>query len=318
MFSFSMIFDSIPGGRFIDHTMYQYRIRIAGRTGGFGKAGVFFRVGQDPGQRIDLQDVWLAPFVQPDVDPAPVPDAGDLDGLLDDVLDPVLEVSLELGGAAEDLERFFRLVPDPFGVVGIHRVRARRKLGMVDLNDGQDFKVRRVAQDADGELAPGEELFDDDRLLVNRLDLAHPGLELRTAPHDRIVLDPLARAFVERLDDRREFDPQADPGTVLYDPEGGRGDLVIGEDLLGPRLVQADAQGQRVGAGVGDPQHLTDRRDVGFAVRTDQALGDVEDEVGPEFFEMEIGLIVGFDQENFVSLGERPADRFDGLVGVAP
>src|SRR4030043_1365658 len=281
MFSFSMILDSIPGGRFLDHAMYQCRIRIAGRTGGFGKAGVFFRIGQDPGQRIDLQDVRLAPFVQPDVDPAPVPDAEDLDGLLDDVLDPVLEVTLELGGAAEDLERFFRLVPDPFGFVGIHRVRARRKLGMVDLDDGQDFKVRRVAQDADGELAPGEELFDDDRLLVDRLELGAPGLGFRTAPHDRVVLDPLARAFVERLDDRGKLPPEADPGAVLHDPERRRGDFVIGKYLLGSGLVQANAQGQRVGAGVGDPQHLAYRRDGRFAVRADQALGDVEDEGGP-------------------------------------
>jgi hypothetical protein len=68
---------------------------------------------------------------------------------------------------------------------------------------------------------------------------------------------------------------------------------------------------------VRNPQHLADRGDVGFPVRPDEPLGHVEDEVGPDFLEMKIGLVVGFDRDDFVSLTECPDDSPDGLVRVA-
>jgi hypothetical protein len=146
--------------------MNQRRIRITGRPSGLGKTRVFLWIGQNPWQGIDLQDIRLAPLVQPDVDPAPVPDAEDLNRLPDDLLDPVFEIDFELGGTAEDLQRLIGLVPDPLGFIGIHRIRPRRQLGMIDLDDRQDFDIGRVPQHSNRELAPGQEMLDDDRLFV--------------------------------------------------------------------------------------------------------------------------------------------------------
>jgi hypothetical protein len=53
---------------------------------------------------------------------------------------------------------------------------------------------------------------------------------------------------------------------------------------------------------------------VRFAVRADEPFGDIEDEVGSEIPEAIVGLFIGFDRENIVSLAERRADRLDGLV----
>ena len=90
----------------------------------------------------------------------------------------------------------------------------------------------------------------------------------------------------------------------LDDPEGGVGDLVEGQDLLGPRLVEADPERQGIGAGIRDVQHLADRRNVRLPVRPEDPFGDVEDEVGLQPFEAGVGFVVGFDKEDLIPLLE--------------
>ena len=58
------------------------------------------------------------------------------------------------------------------------------------------------------------------------------------------------------------------------------GDAVAREDLLRPRLVEAERERERVAARVGNAEELADRGDVRLAIRAVQAFGDVEDDVG--------------------------------------
>ena len=91
-------------------------------------------------------------------------------------------------------------------------------------------------------------------------------------PDHVAVLDALARAFEERLNDGREGDARRDRLAGLDDPEGRIGDAVIREDFLGPRLVEAEAQGQGVRPRVRQVENFAHRRNVGFAVGPDETL----------------------------------------------
>ena len=53
---------------------------------------------------------------------------------------------------------------------------------------------------------------------------------------------------------------------------------------------------------------------MGFTVRTDEPFGDVEDEVRPQLFEAEIGLLVGLNRENVMFLAERSGYCRNSLV----
>lgn len=172
--------------------MKQRRIGIAGCSGGFGKTGVIFRVRQDARQRVDLEDVGLASLIQPDVQAAPVPNPQHLATPPDDVFYLRLQRIVDFSRTAEDLERLFRPVPDPFGLVRINRIGLSRKLAVVDLDDGQNLEAGRVAQDADREFAASQKSFDDSRLSVESLDFSNARLEITATCHDRVVTDSFA------------------------------------------------------------------------------------------------------------------------------
>jgi hypothetical protein len=55
---------------------------------------------------------------------------------------------------------------------------------------------------------------------------------------------------------------------------------MVVEDLLGPPLVERQAQRQRIGGRVGNVEELADGRDVTLPVPAVEAFRDVEDEIG--------------------------------------
>jgi hypothetical protein len=105
---------------------------------------------------------------------------------------------------------------------------------VVDLDEGQDLPVRPVPEDPDREFPAAEEPLDDRRLVVGLEDLGHPFVEVARGTDDGIVPDPFARSLVKGLDDGRELDAGRNAVEGLDDPERRVGDLVVGEDLLGP------------------------------------------------------------------------------------
>ena len=75
----------------------------------------------------------------------------------------------------------------------------------------------------------------------------------------------------------------------------------MGEDFLGAALVEAQAERQRIAAGVGDAEHVQHRRNLRFTAGAVQAFGNVEHQVrteSPIGFE---GVEIGFDQGDLVA-----------------
>jgi len=60
------------------------------------------------------------------------------------------------------------------------------------------------------------------------------------------------------------------------------------------------------------PEELADCRNVGFAARSVEAFGDVEDEVGTEQREPSGKAAVGLEAVDLAYGAERPLDRIDG------
>src|SRR6476646_926176 len=67
----------------------------------------------------------------------------------------------------------------------------------------------------------------------------------------------------------------------LDDGKPGRGNLVEGQSLLRPGLVEAERESERIAAAIGDSEKLADRRDVRLAIHSAESLGDVEDDIRP-------------------------------------
>ena len=89
-----------------------------------------------------------------------------------------------------------------------------------------------------------------------------------------------------------------------------------GEDVLRPRLVEAERERERVAARVRDVEELADRRNVGLAIRAVEAFGDVEDDVGSLGAEA-LGEVFGRLEADHVAVGgERGRDGVDRFGGV--
>ena len=74
----------------------------------------------------------------------------------------------------------------------------------------------------------------------------------------------------------RESNSSADPEG----PERRGGEALVLHEALGHRLVEGDAEGQRIGADERDAEHLEDGRDVRLAAPPAFPFRDVEDDVG--------------------------------------
>ncbi len=90
----------------------------------------------------------------------------------------------------------------------------------------------------------------------------------------------------------------------------------MAQDLFRPRLVETEREREGVAAGVRDAVELADRRNVGFAVRAAESLGDVEHDVrasGPQ----PLGKLVVRLEANYRSkTRERALDGGDRLGRV--
>src|SRR5207248_1061899 len=89
-----------------------------------------------------------------------------------------------------------------------------------------------------------------------------------------------------------------------------------GQRLLGPRLVEAESQTERIAAGIGNSEKLADGRDVGLAIYAAEAFGDVEDDVGSGLAEALRKIFGGFEADDFPELGKCRFNRRDGRRSV--
>src|SRR5687768_8340577 len=87
---------------------------------------------------------------------------------------------------------------------------------------------------------------------------------------------------MERLHEKRELEPPGNRREILEPSDDSKPrswNSVEGESLLRLRLVEAERERERIAAGVGNPEKLADRRNVGFTIYSVKPLGDVEDDV---------------------------------------
>jgi hypothetical protein len=121
---------------------------------------------------------------------------------------------------------------------------------------------------------------------------------------------------VERLHDHGQLEGAPNPVRSLHDLVLGRRDAVVSQALLGTRLVQANAESERVAAGVGDAPELAERRDERLTTRTAETLGEVEDDVGARSLELERKEGVGLEPDDLARPSQGALDRGDRLLVV--
>jgi len=149
-----------------DDLVNQFVVPEARGPRRLGEAGVHRRVGDDAGERVQLDDVGDAEAIDPHIHAAPVTAADGAIGVERDLLDLPIERRRDVGGALEDVERLLGGVSHPFCLIAIDRRGARRKDGEVEANHRETAHVCAVAEDRHGELRTGEIGLDEYRLGV--------------------------------------------------------------------------------------------------------------------------------------------------------
>src|SRR5207247_5539570 len=137
---------------------------------------------------------------------------------------------------------------------GVDRVHAPRQRVELDLDDRQRPRLGAVAQDRDRELAARQILLDQRRLAVAFEQPGYALAHLLARLHQRLVADPDARTFVERLDHERIVQAVEREVALRDDAKARRGQPVIGEDLFRARLVQTDVEGEAIRSRVRDAE----------------------------------------------------------------
>src|SRR6266851_3492124 len=231
--------------------------------------------GRQAGQRVALQKEEPALLVHPKIDPRHVSTAkGHESGPAGRPQSLQLR-RVELGGHVVANA----VVPLELVLEAVHR-RLLRLVEEDDLHWNQDFGAL-LAQKADGELAAGDVVLDQRRLLVSLEDLPHhfPKLALRVA--DALRNDALGGTLRHRLHDQGKF------GEILEQALLARGhqlkvwrlDPVLPDDLLRQAFVQRNGERGRIGTRIRDVEQLQQRGNLAFPIATLETLRDVENKV---------------------------------------
>src|SRR3990172_12291061 len=257
--------------------------------------------------------------VAPYVDPAPVLDVKDPEGVGGDVLEGLFEPLVYRGRTGEYVEGVFRAVEYPLRLVGVYMVYPLGQGRVIYLHYGQHIECGAVAYEGHGELPAVEILLYEGRLAVVLYNSADPGLQLFGAGYDGVVFYALARALVERFHDHGEVKVALwICRVVAHDGEARSWDAVARKELLCPGLVEAEPEGKRGGARVGDPEHLHHRRELGLPRLSPEALGHIEDHIGPHAPEPLVGVLVRLDKDDLLVAREyRLPSGLDGGEVVA-
>src|SRR6266550_457641 len=150
-----------------DDLLDELVVRISSDPRCLGKTGVHRGIGNDAGERIQLDDVGDPEAVDAHVDAAPVAAAEGAIGVKRDALGLMNERRGDAGRwALKNCERMLARVPDPLRFVAVYGRRAGGQRSEVECDDGEAAHVAVVAQDRDRELRSREIRLDEDRLLV--------------------------------------------------------------------------------------------------------------------------------------------------------
>ena len=159
---------------------------------------------------------------------------------------------------------------------------------------------------------PGQVRLDQDRLLVDIEEVTDHRNQLGPIGTEAPGGDALARPFEGRLGKERERQGHVPGiGAGIGDDERGGRYAMIRQHLLGPALMQGQAQGERIGGVVGNAEELTDRRDMSLPVHPVKTFSDIEDEIRASRHHLPREIGVGLEPNDLAQAGERLFDRID-------
>src|SRR5450432_2795854 len=179
-----------------------------------------------------------------------------------------------------------------------------------------------VPHDADVELAPRDELLDDRVGLDALMNESDAFLERVVARDHRGLRDANRRVLVQRLDDQREPEIAGSLNRIaaVADHEVRDPDALVGEHLLGERLVprQHEPFGRR--ARIGKAQYIEYRRDRvvqrGLAAKAFRQIEDDVGRLGAQARDQLIQVVAEAEHPDLVPLRDQRARDVElGLVG---
>src|SRR5215510_14689621 len=135
-------------------TVDQGRIGDMRCGGGFRKARVALRIGQNPWQRIQLQELWLSMRIKTYVDATPITTFQRQEGAAAEIGDKPSQVCGEFRGAAQDIERMLWSIPEPFRGIGVEGEHSGWQRCEADFHKWQYRDLRTIAQERHRKLSP--------------------------------------------------------------------------------------------------------------------------------------------------------------------
>jgi hypothetical protein len=268
----------------------------AGRLGDEDQVGP---AGRQAGERVALDEEDAPLGVHAEVEPGHVPAAQGGEALAGGPLQPV-----QLPGA----EPGRHLVADLLAPVLLHLEGVDgggiRGIQEDDLH-GRQHAGTALAQQAHGELAPGDVGLHQGWLAVLGDELAGHLAQLLLALHHRLAGDPLGGPLGHRLDQEREAGQLARQPLLagVHEQVVGGQDAMGADHPLGQRLVERDRERRRIRAGVGDVEELQQRGDLRLAVAPLEPLGDVEDHVDRRRGQLDGQVAGGLQVDDLVAVG---------------
>ncbi len=170
-----------------------------------------------------------------------------------------------------------------------------------------------VAENRNRELLARQIRLDEHRLGVGREQMRDLADELRAIPAEALYRDALPGSLESRLHEQRKRErhmPRIVRRTGQHEGRGGYS--AMREDLFASRLMQGEAQRERIRSMAGHAEELADCRDVRLAIRPIEPFGDVEHEVGAEQRESGREAGVGLEAIDLTHGAQRPLHRIDG------
>src|SRR5712664_4962924 len=132
--------DPFPGDP--DDLLDELVVAVTRDARGLGEARIHRWIGENPGQRVQLDDVGNSEAIHAHVDAAPIPAPQGTVGVQGDALRLTAERFANAGRRTlENLERMLACVPDPFRLVPVYGRRARRQCGEIESDDRQAAHV---------------------------------------------------------------------------------------------------------------------------------------------------------------------------------
>ena len=203
--------------------------------------------------------------IEPHIDPAPVPHTQDMIGTFCYGFDFSLQLAADFCWTMKYLKRFFRDVPDPLGLIGVHWPGARWQLIKTDRYNGKHLHRITIPPKRNRKFITGQKRFNNNGLLIFQQLFTDHISGLGRIFNDRSIIYPLAASFSNRFHDSRKYHMASfDRLMRSKHLKGWCSNLIRLKNLFGPHLVQTNAESQRIRSCIGQSETFTEQGNIGF------------------------------------------------------